>query len=109
MFRLEEDFTPFYAAIAGETQLNWATSGAGRLLASPTVFEDVVKTICTTNCAWSATRRMMSAIAAPERKAARNGSFDRAMLQTLRRFRRFGVLADAHSRLASQLARHCDA
>ncbi len=27
-----------------------------------TVFEDVVKTICTTNCAWSATERMIGAI-----------------------------------------------
>src|SRR5919198_596737 len=29
---------------------------------SPTVFEDVVKTICTTNCAWSATERMVGAL-----------------------------------------------
>jgi N-glycosylase/DNA lyase len=27
-----------------------------------TVFEDVVKTLCTTNCSWSATRRMVSAL-----------------------------------------------
>ena len=26
---------------------------AGRLLRSPTVFEDLVKTICTTNCSWA--------------------------------------------------------
>ena len=32
------------------------------MLRSPTVFEDVVKTICTTNCAWSATRRMVGAL-----------------------------------------------
>ena len=32
------------------------------MLRSPTVFEDVVKTICTTNCAWSATVRMVNAI-----------------------------------------------
>ena len=41
---------------------SWAAAGAGRLLRSPTVFEDVVKTICTTNCAWSATVRMTSAL-----------------------------------------------
>ena len=29
---------------------------------SPTVFEDVVKTICTTNCAWGATVRMVDAL-----------------------------------------------
>jgi N-glycosylase/DNA lyase len=32
------------------------------MLRSPTVFEDVVKTICTTNCAWSATVRMATAL-----------------------------------------------
>ena len=32
------------------------------MLRSPTVFEDVVKTICTTNCSWSATIRMVTRI-----------------------------------------------
>ena len=36
--------------------------GAGRMIRSPTVFEEVVKTICTTNCTWSATVRMVSAL-----------------------------------------------
>ena len=43
-------------------RLRWAAAGAGRLLASPTVFEDVVKTICTTNCVWAATVRMTAAL-----------------------------------------------
>ena len=64
MFRLRENLAPFYARIAHDPRLAWATSGAGRILASPTVFEDVVKTICTTNCAWSATIRMTTALAA---------------------------------------------
>jgi len=63
MFRLRDDLAPFYAAIAGDGALSWASTGAGRILASPTVFEDVVKTICTTNCAWSATIRMTGALA----------------------------------------------
>jgi N-glycosylase/DNA lyase len=62
MFRFHDDLTPFYAKIAGDELLGWASSGAGRILASPTVFEDVVKTICTTNCAWSATIRMTTAL-----------------------------------------------
>jgi N-glycosylase/DNA lyase len=62
MFRFHDDLTPFYAMIAGDEMLGWARSGAGRILASPSVFEDVVKTICTTNCAWSATVRMTTAI-----------------------------------------------
>jgi len=39
--------------------LRWAIDrGAGRLLRSPTVFEDAVKTLCTTNCSWALTRAM---------------------------------------------------
>lgn len=62
MFRFHDDLAPFYAKIAGDEMLGWASGGAGRILASPTVFEDVVKTICTTNCAWSATVRMTTAL-----------------------------------------------
>src|SRR5581483_120995 len=62
MFRLGDDLSPFYRRIENDPELGWAGSGAGRLLASPTVFEDVVKTICTTNCSWSATVRMTTAL-----------------------------------------------
>lgn len=41
--------------------LRWALArGAGRLLRSPTVFEDAVKTLCTTNCSWALTRLMVA-------------------------------------------------
>lgn len=62
MFRFHDDLSPFYAQIVDDAGLRWAAHGAGRMLASPTVFEDVVKTICTTNCAWSATIRMTRAL-----------------------------------------------
>jgi N-glycosylase/DNA lyase len=62
VLRLDEDLTPFYEVAADDPDLSWVTSGAGRLLRSPTVFEDVVKTICTTNCTWSATVRMVTAL-----------------------------------------------
>jgi 3-methyladenine DNA glycosylase/8-oxoguanine DNA glycosylase len=62
MLRLDEDLSPFYAQAAGDPDLAWATAGAGRMLRSETVFAEVVKTICTTNCAWSATVRMVSAL-----------------------------------------------
>ena len=62
MLRLDEDLSAFYAAAAGDPALAWVSLGAGRMLRSPTVFEDLVKTICTTNCAWSATVRMVGAI-----------------------------------------------
>ena len=62
VLRLDEDLSPFYAAAAADPDLAWVTSGAGRMIRSPTVFEEVVKTICTTNCTWSATIRMVSAL-----------------------------------------------
>jgi 3-methyladenine DNA glycosylase/8-oxoguanine DNA glycosylase len=62
MLRLDEDLTRFYALVAAEPDLAWATTGAGRMLRSPTVFEDVIKTVCTTNCAWSGTVRMVTAL-----------------------------------------------
>ena len=62
MFRLDEDLAPFYAVARNDVDLAWAAAGAGRMLRSPTVFEDVVKTICTTNCAWGGTVRMVTAL-----------------------------------------------
>jgi N-glycosylase/DNA lyase len=62
VLRLDQDLSRFYRQIAADPDLAWASAGAGRMLRSPTVFEDVVKTICTTNCAWSATVRMVNAL-----------------------------------------------
>jgi N-glycosylase/DNA lyase len=62
LLRLEQDLSGLYALLADDEQLSWAVTGAGRLLRGQTVFEDVVKTICTTNCAWSATVRMVGAL-----------------------------------------------
>ncbi len=61
MFRLDEDLSGFYALVR-EDELSWCALGAGRMLRAPTVFEDVVKTICTTNTAWSGTRKMTAAL-----------------------------------------------
>jgi N-glycosylase/DNA lyase len=78
MLALDQDLSAFYERATEDPALAWVTAGAGRMLRSPTVFEDVVKTICTTNCAWSGTVRMVSAIVgelgepavgAPERRA----------------------------------------
>jgi len=62
MLNLDEDLGPLYAVAADDPDLAWITTGAGRMFRSPTVFEDVVKTICTTNCTWSATVRMVTAL-----------------------------------------------
>ncbi|HEY0798973.1 MAG TPA: hypothetical protein VGD50_07470, partial [Candidatus Baltobacteraceae bacterium] len=62
IFSLDDNLAPFYARVESDPELRWACAGAGRLLRSPTAFEDVVRTICTTNCAWSATKRMIGAL-----------------------------------------------
>jgi 3-methyladenine DNA glycosylase/8-oxoguanine DNA glycosylase len=62
ILRLDADLSAFYEAAREDPDLDWVLAGAGRMLRSPTVFEDVVKTICTTNCAWSATVRMTTAL-----------------------------------------------
>jgi 3-methyladenine DNA glycosylase/8-oxoguanine DNA glycosylase len=62
MLNLDEDLAPLYAAAASDPDLSWITTGAGRMFRGPTVFEDVVKTICTTNTTWSATERMVGAL-----------------------------------------------
>jgi N-glycosylase/DNA lyase len=62
ILNLEEDLSPLYEVAATDPELQWITTGAGRMARSATVFEDVVKTICTTNCTWSATERMVGAL-----------------------------------------------
>lgn len=62
VLRLDQNLAPFYALVADDAELAWVAVGAGRMLRSPTVFEDVVKTICTTNCSWSLTTRMVTAL-----------------------------------------------
>lgn len=60
VLRLDDDLTPFYRLTDREKRLRWVSAmSAGRLLRSPTVFEDLVKTICTTNCSWGLTKIMV--------------------------------------------------
>jgi hypothetical protein len=44
---LDEDLSEFYELVASDPHLSWASAGAGRMVRSPSVFEDVVKTRCT--------------------------------------------------------------
>src|SRR5437667_2052527 len=63
MFRLDDDLSEFYQAVEAEPEFAWiANEGAGRLLRSPTVFEDLVKMICTTNCSWALTEKMVNGL-----------------------------------------------
>jgi 3-methyladenine DNA glycosylase/8-oxoguanine DNA glycosylase len=63
MLGLDQDFSAFYALARREPKLAHVEERAqGRLLRSPTLFEDVVKTILTTNTAWGGTIRMVEAL-----------------------------------------------
>jgi 3-methyladenine DNA glycosylase/8-oxoguanine DNA glycosylase len=63
MLDLDLDLDPFYALARGEPRLaHVEETGRGRILRSPTLFEDVVKTILTTNVQWSGTIRMVKAL-----------------------------------------------
>lgn len=61
MLRLDDNLEQFYSTMKGDQDFGWiAAQGAGRLLRSPTVFEDLVKMICTTNCSWALTEKMVT-------------------------------------------------
>lgn len=63
IFRLDDDMSPFYEVVSAQPEFAWiASQGAGRLLRSPTVFEDLVKMICTTNCSWALTEKMVNSL-----------------------------------------------
>lgn len=61
ILRIDDDLTAFYDLAKRDENLAWVSGiNAGRLLRSPTVFEDLVKTICTTNCSWALTKKMVT-------------------------------------------------
>ena len=63
VLRLDDDLRDFYLATSNDPEFAWIEEqGAGRLLRSPTVFEDLVKMICTTNCSWALTLKMVNGL-----------------------------------------------
>ena len=63
MLGLDQDFSTFYEVARTEPKLAQVEARAqGRVLRSPTLFEDVVKTILTTNTSWAGTIRMVEAL-----------------------------------------------
>lgn len=60
MLRLDEEYSDFYDRCQAHAGV-WArlAPGQGRMLRSPSLFEDLVKVICTTNIQWGGTRRMV--------------------------------------------------
>ena len=59
MLDLDQDLTEFYALARQEPKLaRMVERQAGRVLRSPTLFEDVIRTLLTTNTLWKHTLRM---------------------------------------------------
>ena len=115
MLGLDQDFSSFYKAVSKEPKLRTAKKLArGRVLRSPTFFEDVVKTILTTNTLWAATKRMnlnliasfgdpladsdSKAFPTPDRIAASN---DKVLRETVRVGYRAPALHELAVRVAS--------
>ena len=75
VLRLDDDMQTFYGAVGHDPDFAWIVrQGAGRLLRSPTVFEDLVKTICTTNCSWALTDKMVRELVNNLGRPARDGA-----------------------------------
>jgi 3-methyladenine DNA glycosylase/8-oxoguanine DNA glycosylase len=63
MLGMDQSFEAFYGLAGGHPKLAQACKrGAGRFLRSPSLFEDTVKTILTTNTSWAGTIRMVDAL-----------------------------------------------
>jgi len=74
MLRLDDNIADFYRLVAEDNDFNWIPmQGAGRLLRSPTVFEDLVKMICTTNCSWALTQKMVTGLVESLGRQSTNG------------------------------------
>ena len=63
MLRLNEDISEFYTLCRSAPEpWNKIQPGQAKLLCSPGVFEDVIRSICTTNIQWGGTKRMVNAL-----------------------------------------------
>jgi N-glycosylase/DNA lyase len=68
----------------GQNYVDIIKKGAGRLLHSPTLWEDAAKTLFTTNCTWNLTQKMCDAVCSERfSKAAPSGSFPFPPPQTI--------------------------
>jgi 3-methyladenine DNA glycosylase/8-oxoguanine DNA glycosylase len=61
MLCVDDDVHDLYAACEKVPWLAWVPAvGGGRLLRSPTVWEDLARMLATTNCSWALTRSMLT-------------------------------------------------
>jgi 3-methyladenine DNA glycosylase/8-oxoguanine DNA glycosylase len=74
ILRFDENLKDFYKLTEKQKHLKWiCRANAGRLVRSPTVFEDLVKTVCTTNCSWGLTKSMTKNLVEKLGLEAQNG------------------------------------
>lgn len=74
ILRLDEDLADFWQKCSALPRLGWvAARGGGRIMRSATVFEDLMKLLCTTNCSWAATSLMVRRLAEQLGEAAPSG------------------------------------
>ena len=114
MLALDDYFGDFYQLIRKEPKLSQVEENAqGRLLRSPTLFEDVIKTILTTNTTWTGTIRMTGMLVEQFGKSVTGNPIGRAFPspgsiassdeQTLRDQTRLGYRAPYILELARQV------
>ncbi len=94
--RLDEDFGEFYREVRRRNGFRWiGRMAAGRMLRAPTVFEDVLKMICTTNCSFSLTKVMVANLCRYFGTAAGNAGYafpsPEAIARTTEKFLRKNV------------------
>ena len=109
MLRSDDDLEPFWARCRASPMLAWVPRrGAGRLLRSPSLFEDLFKILATTNCSWAATRGMISrvveALGAPAPSGRRAFPTAAACARQPERFYRQVVRAGYRARAMRDLA-----
>lgn len=74
ILRFDDELDDFYTTLGSEEPFKWVKRiKAGRLLRSQTVFEDLVKTMCTTNCSWALTKNMTTNLVRKLGKPASDG------------------------------------
>jgi len=63
MLRLDEDFSDFHKVCKDDPLLGFVTKQkCGGILRGANFYEDLIKTVCTTNCDWRNTKRMCIAL-----------------------------------------------
>jgi 3-methyladenine DNA glycosylase/8-oxoguanine DNA glycosylase len=112
MLHFDCDLSPFYRRIRRDTRHDWmARRKAGRFLRGETFFEDVVKTILTTNCSWSLTESMngnlITACAGDPEADAHAFPTPEAIADTSERFLRERARLGYRAPFVLELSRRC--